>query len=133
MTARPGFTRHDAAHLADELRRLDLLIRRRLRDRVRSTSRPAGPVGTHGLHLRRRGRLALARRRPGRLPGARAHEALDALTAAIDGAGPRPPAAGVAWRCPALGRLFGLSAVELRAVVICLAPELRRKYDRLYA
>jgi hypothetical protein len=34
---------------------------------------------------------------------------------------------------PTLGRLFGLSELELRAVVVCLAPELRRKYDRLYA
>jgi MoxR-like ATPase len=34
---------------------------------------------------------------------------------------------------PVLGRRFGLSPAELRAVVVCLAPELRRKYDRLYA
>jgi AAA+ superfamily predicted ATPase len=32
-----------------------------------------------------------------------------------------------------LGRIFHLSGFELGAVVVCLAPELRRKYDRLYA
>ncbi len=32
-----------------------------------------------------------------------------------------------------LAQTFGLSPFELRAIVICLAPELHRKYDRLYA
>lgn len=34
---------------------------------------------------------------------------------------------------PRLGLLFGLSPFERAAIVICLAPELRRKYDRVYA
>jgi AAA+ superfamily predicted ATPase len=34
------------------------------------------------------------------------------------------------WR---LRRIFGLSDLEAQAVVVCLAPELRRKYDRIYA
>jgi len=41
--------------------------------------------------------------------------------------------AGVLLSLPQLGRLFGLSAFEMKAIVICLAPELNRKYDRLYA
>ena len=32
-----------------------------------------------------------------------------------------------------LAKLFSLSPLELQAVVICLAPELDRKYDRIYA
>jgi ATPase family associated with various cellular activities (AAA) len=32
-----------------------------------------------------------------------------------------------------LARTFGLSPFEMQVVVICLAPELHRKYDRLYA
>jgi len=32
-----------------------------------------------------------------------------------------------------LARTFGLSPFEMQTLVICLAPELRRKYDRLYA
>jgi SpoVK/Ycf46/Vps4 family AAA+-type ATPase len=34
---------------------------------------------------------------------------------------------------PHLAQLFGLAWFELQTVVICLAPELRRKYDKLYA
>lgn len=32
-----------------------------------------------------------------------------------------------------LARLFNLSKFEIQALLICLAPELRRKYDRIYA
>lgn len=45
----------------------------------------------------------------------------------------RSAQAGVFLALEQLGRLFGLTAFELHVVVICLAPELRRKYDRLYA
>jgi hypothetical protein len=41
--------------------------------------------------------------------------------------------AGVFLALPHLGRLFGLSPFEMKTIVICLAPEVRRKYDRLYA
>ena len=34
---------------------------------------------------------------------------------------------------PWLARMFGLSSFETRILVICLAPELHRKYDKLYA
>lgn len=34
---------------------------------------------------------------------------------------------------PQLSRLFGLSPFEQGAILTCLAPELRRKYDRLFA
>lgn len=34
---------------------------------------------------------------------------------------------------PKLACLFGLSPFELQTVIICLAPELHRKYDKLYA
>jgi SpoVK/Ycf46/Vps4 family AAA+-type ATPase len=40
---------------------------------------------------------------------------------------------GVYLALPHLAQLFSLSPFERRAVVICLAPELDRKYDRLYA
>src|SRR5262249_17970891 len=41
--------------------------------------------------------------------------------------------AGESLGLPVLGRRFGLSPMELDAVVICVAPELRRAYDRVYA
>jgi AAA+ superfamily predicted ATPase len=42
-------------------------------------------------------------------------------------------AAGVRLPLRELGQIFHLSELELDAVLVCLAPELRRKYDRLYA
>lgn len=40
---------------------------------------------------------------------------------------------GIALPLQQLARVFGLSPLEVQIVVICLAPELQRKYDRLYA
>ena len=40
---------------------------------------------------------------------------------------------GIELSLPRLARLFGLTPLEVEALVICLAPELDRKYDRLYA
>ncbi len=40
---------------------------------------------------------------------------------------------GMSLALPRLARLFGLSPFELQTVIICLAPELHRKYDKLYA
>jgi len=40
---------------------------------------------------------------------------------------------GIFLALPQLAYLFGLSPFELLTVVICLAPELDRKYDKLYA
>ncbi|MEV8509053.1 ATP-binding protein [Actinoplanes sp. NPDC051475] len=130
MTAVAGYP-DSLAHLADELRRLDLTIRRRLatatllndlapqgqtartvyitRDEVEWLLDTGGPPGTSAPEL---------------------DEVLDQVSAVIAA---RVRAATTPLALPRLGRLFGLSAVELRAVVICLAPELRRKYDRLYA
>jgi AAA+ superfamily predicted ATPase len=40
--------------------------------------------------------------------------------------------AGIFLGLPLLAFLFGLSSFEARVVVICLAPELRRKYDKIF-
>lgn len=40
---------------------------------------------------------------------------------------------GVFLALPQLAHLFALSPLELQTVIICLAPELHRKYDKLYA
>ncbi len=41
--------------------------------------------------------------------------------------------AGVPLRLPRLAERFGLTAFDVNALLICLAPELDRKYERLYA
>jgi SpoVK/Ycf46/Vps4 family AAA+-type ATPase len=58
---------------------------------------------------------------------------LEALQAEIDAKLQRSLERGIFLALPWLARLFALSPFELQAVVICLAPELRRKYDTLYA
>ncbi len=40
---------------------------------------------------------------------------------------------GVFLMLPQLARLFTLSPFEMQIIIICLAPELERKYDKLYA
>lgn len=39
---------------------------------------------------------------------------------------------GVALTLPRLMEMFGLSNVEMQAIIVCLAPELSKKYDTIY-
>ncbi|MEV7323505.1 AAA family ATPase [Streptomyces sp. NPDC093970] len=123
-------------HLADELRRLDLLIALRLRTAdLQNEAYPRAQLDRTVYITRAEVDLLLT---DGFDAGSGAGAAADALalkllSAGIDSRvrdsvreGAEPPLA-------ALGRIFGLSPVELGAVVVCLAPELRRRYDRLYA
>ncbi len=121
--------RDSAEHLADELGRLDLLIRRRLVTEDRRNEAAPNEQTARTVYITRQEVEWL-------LDCTAAPEApsdasaLRALDAEIDS---RVRASGVQLALPALGKLFGLSSWELLAVVVCLAPELRRKYDRLYA
>lgn len=56
-----------------------------------------------------------------------------ALTRMIDAAAAASEREGIFLPLRQLARLFSLSRLEQQAVLICLAPELRRKYDRIYA
>ncbi|MFC0541508.1 ATP-binding protein [Kutzneria chonburiensis] len=112
-------------HLADELRRLDLLIGLRLaaaalHDEASQTSR-AVYIGRAEVD-----RLLTA---GGEAQPIAEGVALKQLSVEIED---RVQASG---ELPliTLGQLFGLNRIELGAVLICLAPELRRKYDRIYA
>jgi hypothetical protein len=66
-------------------------------------------------------------------PAATDRTGLNELTAHIAARLAASARDGVRLTLLSLGRIFGLSELERSAVVICLAPELRRKYDRLYA
>lgn len=59
----------------------------------------------------------------------RAQDLDEALDARVEAS----PRAGVELGLPRLRRIFQLSALETRVILICLAPELRRKYDTIYA
>jgi ATPase family associated with various cellular activities (AAA) len=127
---------HHLEHLQDELRRLDLLIRLRAATLPRygdpradsQLTRTAVITGEEVDWL-----LGLTHEPIGTPDTAPDHPALVALSAEIAERVDRTRQAGVVLPLPRLGQFFGLSSWELQAIVICLAPELRRRYDRLYA
>jgi AAA+ superfamily predicted ATPase len=61
------------------------------------------------------------------------HHQRETLQGAIDARIRGSAERGIFLALPSLAHLFALSPFELQTVVICLAPELRRKYDTLYA
>jgi len=127
--------RDSLEHLADELRRLNLLIRLRLGTAsLLNETAPQDQVA-RTVYISRAEVDQLLATEPAGTAGedAGVQAELHRLTAEIDGRVQRSLADGVRLTLAALGRLLGLSTMELGAVVICLAPELRRQYDRLYA
>jgi hypothetical protein len=58
---------------------------------------------------------------------------LDQLSAEIDRHTAQSLAQGIPLRLALLGQLFGLSEFDLDVILLCLAPELDRGYERLYA
>jgi AAA+ superfamily predicted ATPase len=61
------------------------------------------------------------------------HEQLEARQNEINARVQASLGRGVFLALPQLAHLFALSPFELQTVMICLAPELGRKYDKLYA
>jgi hypothetical protein len=115
-------------HLADELRLLDLLIGARLASMSLHNEEFPDSQPARAVYITRdEVEWLLADGRNVAPPVENValkqlSQEIDARVAASDG-----------LPLVTLGRLFGLSAVELGAVVVCLAPELRHKYDRVYA
>jgi len=113
MTAGGGMT-----EVADALRLLDLRIRRRLTTAVLLNDLSPRSQTARTVYISREEVDWLLTAEEPQV----AEHALDLEIAQL----PSPPLPGFAHR-------FKLSYVEAFAVVVCLAPELRRKYDRLYA
>ncbi|HET6393377.1 MAG TPA: AAA family ATPase [Blastococcus sp.] len=126
----------DLEYLADELRRLDLLIRLRVAA-LAGGLYPETQLdrAVYVSHEEVQRLLAGEDASPEPTAGkpAALRSALAELGARIDRRVQRSAVDGVELALPRLGRLLRLSAFERQAVLICLAPELRRRYDRLYA
>ncbi len=124
-------------HLADELRRLDMLIRlRAMTLRLHNQAFPEAQAQRAVYITPEEVAWLLAQNvtpRPEDTAVAEVRADLARLGTVIAGRVERSRQVGQFLALPQLGHLFGLSAFELEALVICLAPELRRKYDRLYA
>ncbi len=122
------------AYLADELRKLDALLRLRVAA-VRREAEAGADGLQHGLYITHAEIGALLDETVENAPigdgTARLH--LAALQREIDVKVSESLRHGVFLGLPRLAQLFGLSPFETQAVLICLAPELRRSYDRVYA
>lgn len=124
-------------HLSAELRRLDLIIARRIqRFRLEiaevEARVPAAPTYVSDQEV------DWLLQRPHSY--GRQHELIQQIDNEIvaqermlDAAVSASEHSGVTLPLRQLARLFNLSRLEQQVVLICLAPELRRKYDRIYA
>ncbi|MFZ5765293.1 MAG: AAA family ATPase [Thermodesulfobacteriota bacterium] len=123
------------ALLADELTRLDLLLRLALRRRP-CPDRPWSLAAPPGLVISAEEVETLLRPESEKGSDPAGPEPLRHELAALDRTIAEKTAAarrqGISLPLVELAVLFGLSALELRMVIICLAPELDRRYDTIY-
>src|SRR5262249_44152390 len=131
------FYEDSAAHLADELRQLDLLSQQyvlALRPQRQALQGLAAAKGVYISHEEVDALLDQDAAPEPELPVVtELHHQWEMLQGAIDARIRGSAERGIFLALPALAHLFALSPFELQTVMICLAPELRRKYDTLYA
>jgi ATP-dependent 26S proteasome regulatory subunit len=130
------------AHFEDELRRLDLLIH--LEVLTQQNRSPASPLDQFkGLVISEEevarlltgadsliGESAIS---PDGLKAQILYESLDQLESQIEQRRAASLEEGIYLHLPHLSHLFHLTRFEEQCVLICLAPELDRKYEKLYA
>ena len=138
MTKRQGQpTQHawyqdSLAHLVDELRRLDTLIQRHIATHRRQRLAAQGMAAAKGVYITHDEVDALLDQEDAddAQPRAVAADHLDTtITANVSASAEQ----GIFLSLPYVAQLFALSPFEVQTLVVCLAPELRRKYDTLYA
>ncbi len=126
----------NAAYLAAELDKLDALLGLRLAA-FRQLPRARLEVAGQSLYISHQEVDRLLRETPDASRAEIAAESLrqrhEALTEEVRRRSSASLRAGVSLGLPGLCRLFGLSVLEAGVILVCLAPELRRKYDTLYA
>jgi hypothetical protein len=125
------------SHLADALRQLDLLIQLRIAA-LRLTTWAVPQASANQQMYISHEEVDWLLQRDGSSEGSSAAlaEISRRIKALHDEIGARLASSveqGVFLSLHQLARIFALSPFEVQVVVICLAPELDRKYDRLYA
>ena len=124
-------------HLADALRKLDLLIQRRVMAFRLSMQARQDVSASRGRYISHEEvdvllcQDAPLASEPPELIRKRDH--LEIVQHRIDARVAASMQQGVFLALPQLAHLFALSPLELQTVLVCLAPELHRKYDQLYA
>jgi SpoVK/Ycf46/Vps4 family AAA+-type ATPase len=130
--------RDNFRHIEDELRKLDLLIRRRIKTtrqqetKMREINLNPGLYVSHDEvdYLLQPGIPVDGKALPQELVKIRSE--IEKLQNEISVSVSASLQAGVFLALPQLAHLFNLSSFELQVVIICLAPELRRKYDKIF-
>lgn len=132
-----SFYKNNYDYIADELAKLDLLVQRRvIAMRLKSQSLPKGPVFGQAYTSHEEADFLLSRIEPLEIENPelqRARKQLEIFQSEINNKVAGSMEQGVFLALPRLARIFGLSPFELQALIVCLAPELNRKYDKLYA
>jgi ATP-dependent 26S proteasome regulatory subunit len=124
-------------HLADELRKLDLLIQLRVMAfRLKTKAMQEASVSQQMYISHDEVDWLLSQNEsletePPELIEIR--KRLEILQSEINAKVTRSTERGVFLALPQLAHLFALCPFELQTIIICLAPELDRKYDKLYA
>ncbi|MBV7328179.1 ATP-binding protein [Chloroflexi bacterium TSY] len=137
QAAQPPPYQDNFEHIADELQMLDLLIRRRVMVLRRQLQEQRGTSADPTLYISHeevdrlldKGEafdVALPEFMATRDQLAQQRYKIDARIAISR-------AAGIFLTLPQLTQIFALSPFERQVLTICLAPELNRKYDQLYA
>ena len=126
---------NNAEYLLDEMRRLDLLLRRQV-IKFRGHRQRGTPQEFRGLVIADQDVDEWLDENDGN----RADEdllkelagSLAALTDDIDSRVETALREGIALRLPHIAAAFGLNAGEVNAILVCLAPALDRRYQRIY-
>lgn len=130
--------RDNFRHIEDELRKLDLLIRQRIMTTRQQETEIREITLDPGLYVSHEevDYLLQTCLLPGQTSACGSENGIcseiEALQGEIDARTAASKEAGVFLALHQLAHLFNLSPFELQVVVICLAPELRRKYDKIF-
>lgn len=131
------FYKNFSAHFRDELARLDLLIKRRVTTlRIKLATMPKDAAG-HPMYISH-GEVdwlleTVRTVKETHAETEKIDKDLGLLNGQISGKIKESVKRGIFLPLVRLSELFGLSAFEIQTIVICLASELDRKYDKLYA
>ena len=124
-------------HLADELRKLDLIVARRVALFRNEIQQQATAVTNQNIYISDQEVDWLLQRdalSSDDLPDlAELDKQIEELDKSITQAVAQSLEQGVVLPLVQLAQLFRLSGFDVEVLIVCLAPELRRKYDRLYA
>lgn len=124
-------------HLADELRKLDLIITRRIALFRNEIQQQACAVTNQNIYVSDQEVDWLLQRdvlAAGELPDLTSlDKEIEELDQSITQAVTQSLEQGVVLPLVQLAQLFRLNGFDVEVLIVCLAPELRRKYDRLYA